>query len=198
LTAGLLHLPGARRRFAAIKSRNLRPGRRAFLSRFLWASMILRRPQAALAQSVTASPLDAASLATLEAVVETIVPRDRDPGALDAGVPARILDRLSKDPAALTLYRAGLELLDRLARTAGAPAFRALDAPERERVLLLLASGGTGSHTEGERFFLRARRDVLVFYWSSSVGQRVVDYHPPLSGYPEYANPPSHGRSRHP
>jgi hypothetical protein len=160
--------------------------------------MILRRPQVALAQSATASPLDAASLAALEAVAETIVPRDRDPGALDAGVPARILDRLAKDSAALALYRAGFDLLDRLARTAGAPAFRALDAPERERVLVSLARGGTGSDTVGERFFVRARRDVLVFYWSSEVGQRAVDYRPPLSGYPEYADPPSHARTHKP
>jgi hypothetical protein len=143
---------------------------------------------------VIASPLDAASLAALEAVAETIVPRDRDPGALDAGVPARILDRLSKDSDALALYRAGLELLDRLARQAGAPTFRALDPQQRERALLSLASGGAGSDTVGERFFMRARRDVLVFYWSSSVGQRVVDYRPPLSGYPEYADPPPGGR----
>jgi Gluconate 2-dehydrogenase subunit 3 len=176
----------------------MKSGRRAFLRRVLWASMFVRRPEAAGAQSVAASPLDAASQAALDAVADTIIPRDRDPGALDAGVPARILDRLAKDSAALALYRAGFELVDRLAREAGAPAFRALDAAERERVLLSLARGGDGAQSVGERFFVRARRDVLVFYWSSPIGQRVVDYRPPLSGYPEYADPPSHEGSRRP
>jgi len=173
---------------------NVKPSRRTFLGRFLWVSMILRKPGTALAENVATGPLDAPSLATLEAVAETIVPRDRDPGALDAGVPARIQDRLAKDSAALALYREGFDLLDRRAREAGGPAFRALAAPERERVLVALASAGP----LGERFFFRARRDVLVFYWSSSIGQRVVDYRPPLSGYPEYADAPSHERTRRP
>jgi len=109
-----------------------------------------------------------------------------------------ILDRLAKDSAALALYRAGFELLDRLAREAGAQAFQALDASRRERVLVSLAGSSHESHTVGERFFLRVRRDVLVFYWSSAIGQRVVDYRPPLAGYPEYADPPSHKRTRRP
>src|SRR5262249_19501023 len=154
---------------------NVKPSRRAFLGRFLWASMTLRKPGTALAENA-AGPLDTPSLATLDAVAETIVPRDRDPGALDAGVPAMILDRLAKDSAALALYGAGFELLDRRARQTGARAFRALDESRRECVLVSLAGSGHELHTVGERFFLRVRRDVLVFYWSSAIGQRVVDY----------------------
>jgi len=157
--------------------------------------LISRRPVAASAQAVSAAPLDADSRATLEAVVDTIVPRDRDPGALDAAVPARILARLAIDPAALRLYRGGLELLDRLARQGNAPSFRALDAAGRERILSSLLSGSRGSEPLAEQFFLRARRDVLAFYWGSEIGQGVVDYRPPLAGYPEYADPPPRARS---
>lgn len=162
----------------------LRAGRRAFLGSVLWASLVLRRPRSAFAQSAVAGPLDPASRGTLEAVVDAIVPRDRDPGALDAGVPARILAHLSTHPEALKLYRAGLELVDRLARQAGASSFRALDGPERERIL-----------SAGGEFLARVRRDVLAFYWGSVVGQGVVGYRPPLSGYPEYADPPQEARS---
>jgi hypothetical protein len=42
----------------------------------------------------------------------------------------------------------------------------------------------------GGEFLARVRRDVLAFYWASEVGQRVVAYRPPLSGYPDYADPP--------
>ncbi len=169
----------------------LAAGRRAFLGSVLWVSLLLPRPRVTLAQSPTATPLDVAGLASLEAVADAIVPRDKDPGALDAGVPARILAHLSAHTDALTLYRSGLALLDRVARQAGASSFGALDAHGRERVLSSLGDGRDGRPGEGERFVARVRRDVLAFYWGSELGQRVVGYRPPLSGYPEYADPPA-------
>jgi gluconate 2-dehydrogenase subunit 3-like protein len=174
------------------------PGRRAFLGGALWAALTLRRPAAAPGQAVPADPSSPVLPASLEALVDTIVPRDQDPGGLDAGVHTRILARLPRDRAGLELYRDGLELLDRLARGAGALSFRALPGAERERILSSLASGPAGPETLGERFFHRARRDVLAYYWGSVVGQRVVGYRPPLSGYPEYADPPRGPESAQP
>ena len=176
----------------------LRAGRRAFLGSVLWASLVLRRPSPALAQSAVVGPLDPSSRETLEAVVDAIVPRDRDPGALDAGVPARILAHLSTHPEALKLYRAGLKLVDRLAHQAGASSFSSLDGPEREQILSTMASGPDGPREAGGEFLARVRRDVLAFYWGSVVGQGVIGYRPPLSGYPEYADPPQGTRSPRP
>ncbi len=173
----------------------LKAGRRAFLGSVLWASLVLRRPNATFAQS---GPLDPSLRGTLEAVVDAIVPRDRDPGALDAGVPARILAHLSTHPEALRLYRAGLALVDRLAHQAGASSFRALDGPEREQILSSLAGGPDGPREADGEFLARVRRDVLAFYWGSVVGQNVIGYRPPLSGYPEYADPPQEPRSPRP
>src|SRR5215467_5765876 len=168
----------------------LRASRRAFLGRVLWISLLWRKPNPALAQSNIATPLDLPTREIFEAVVDAIVPRDQDPGALDAGVPARILAHLSTHPEALKLYQAGLELVDRLARQSGAPSFRALEGPERERVLSSLAGAPDDSRGVGGVFLSRVRRDVLAFYWGSAVGHGVVGYRPPLSGYPEYADPP--------
>ncbi len=176
----------------------LRTGRRAFLGSILWASLVLRRPNLAFAQSAVLGPLDPPSRGTLEAVVDAIVPRDRDPGALDAGVPARILAHLSTHPEALRLYRAGLALVDRLAHQAGASSFRALDGPEREQILSSLAGGPDGPREADGEFLARVRLDVLAFYWGSVVGQNVIGYRPPLSGYPEYADPPQEPRSPRP
>ena len=176
----------------------LRAGRRAFLGSVLWATLLGRRPRPALAQSATGGPLDPSARQLLEAVVDAIVPRDQDPGALDAGVPARILAHLSTHPEALNLYQAGLELVDRLAQQSGASSFRALDGPERERILSSLASAPDNSREVGGLFLARVRRDVLAFYWGSTVGQGVVGYRPPLSGYLEYANPPSETRRSRP
>jgi len=156
----------------------------------LWISLLWRRPNPALAQSNVVAPLDLPTREILEAVVDAIVPRDQDPGALDAGVPARILAHLSTHPEALTLYQAGLELVDRLARQSGAPSFRALDGAERERILSSLLNAPDDSREAAGPFVARVRRDVLAFYWGSVVGQGVVGYRPPLSGYLDYANPP--------
>ena len=166
-------------------------GRRAFLAGIACVSLILPRRAPALAQLVVPAPLNGSLRATLEAVVDTIVPRDQDPGAVDAGVPARILAHLATHPDALALYRNGLELVERLARKAGARSFDALDGPARERILASLQSGPAGPRESGGVFLRRVRRDVLAFFWGSVAGHRVVDYRPPLAGYPEYADPPS-------
>jgi len=176
----------------------LRASRRAFLGRVLWISLLWRKPNPALAQSNGVAPLDPPAREILEAVVDAIVPRDQDPGALDAGVPARILAHLSTHPEALTLYQAGLELVDRLARQSGAPSFRALEGPERERILTSLLNAPDDSREAGGLFLVRVRRDVLAFYWGSVVGQGVVGYRPPLSGYLDYANPPAETRRSRP
>ena len=120
-------------------------------------------------------------MATLDAVAETIVPRDRDPGALDADVPRRIRRVLDVDREAQILYRDGLALVETLARRAGAGSFAALDAQERESLLRTLA---TQSDELGRRFFGRVREDVLRYYWASVHGQRAVAYDPPSGGYP--------------
>jgi len=164
----------------------------------LWISLLWRKPNPALAQSNVVTPLDPPAREILEAVVDAIVPRDQDPGALDAGVPARILAHLSTHPDALKLYQAGLELVDRLARQSGAPSFRALEGPERERILSSLLSAPDDSREAGGLFLVRVRRDVLAFYWGSVVGQGVVGYRPPLSGYLDYANPPVETRRSRP
>jgi uncharacterized protein YwbE len=176
----------------------LRASRRAFLGSVLWISSLWRRPNPALAQSNVVGPLDPPAREILEAVVDAIVPRDQDPGALDAGVPARILAHLAAHPETLKLYQAGLGLVDRLARQSGAPSFRALDGPERERILSSLLSAPDDSREAGGLFLVRVRRDVLAFYWGSAVGQGVVGYRPPLSGYLEYANPPAETRRSRP
>src|SRR5215813_11425046 len=130
----------------------LRASRRAFLGSVLWISLLWRRPNPALAQSNVVAPLDPPTREILEAVVDAIVPRDRDPGALDAGVPARILAHLATHPEAHELYRAGLELVDRLAQQSGASSFHALDGAERERILSSLAGAPRDSRDVGGLF----------------------------------------------
>jgi len=150
----------------------LRFGRRAFWCGLAFISPVIGNAKKAIAQTGVASPMPSSSQATLEAVIDTIVPRDQDPGALDAGVPVRIIAHLSTHREAQTLYLEGLELVDRLARQTGASSFAALARPARERLLSSLANNPGGPGKVGDAFLIRARRDVLAFFWGSVMGQR--------------------------
>jgi hypothetical protein len=162
------------------------PERRQFLS-----GLVASAVWPTVAQ-VQPSPEDSrreptALLATLAAVADTIVPRDRDPGATDAGVPDRIVESFREDADRRALYRDGLALVESLAQKGGAASFAALDAGARERLLSSLA-GRAGERTAlGPSFYRQVRADVLRYYWASEAGQRAVRYDPPAAGYP----PPS-------
>jgi hypothetical protein len=81
-----------------------------------------------------------------------------------------------------------------LARESARASFRSLDAAARERILLSLARVGAGD--VGRRFFRRVRHDVLSLYWASAEGHKAIGYRAPVSGYPEYADPPAPSRTR--
>jgi len=123
-------------------------------------------------------------IATLAAVADTIVPADRDPGALDAGIPDLILDALRSDADLQALYRGGLALVEARAKERGASSFSALDAVARERILSSLAGRAEERGGLAARFYRQVRADVLSRYWASEPGQRAAGYDHPAGGYP--------------
>ena len=123
-------------------------------------------------------------MATLAAVADTIVPRDRDPGALDAGVPGLILEALRSDGDLRALYRDGLALLEARAKERGASSFSALDSGARAQILASMAGRAEERGTLPARFYRQVRADVLSRYWASEAGQRAVGYDLPAGGYP--------------
>ena len=110
-------------------------------------------------------------------------------------MPDRIISALATDREGLSLYRRGLSLLEDAARRAGAASFGAMDEAARTSLLLRVANGRAGEPL-GRRFVLRARADVLRYYWASPAGQGVVTYRPPAAGYPDYASAPNVARRR--
>ena len=87
-----------------------------------------------------ASLFDAHQRSTLEAVTGRIIPADRDPGALEAGVVDYIENALAGyDAEHALLYVDGIKELDRLAREKfSAEAFVQLGADQQDQIVALL------------------------------------------------------------
>ena len=77
-----------------------------------------------------------ASVATLLAVIDRIIPEDDHPGALAAGADGHVLDRLAQsDDGARRELRAGLGELEELARGLHGVGFHALPGEARDELL---------------------------------------------------------------
>ncbi|MGA8260155.1 MAG: gluconate 2-dehydrogenase subunit 3 family protein [Arenicellales bacterium] len=129
---------------------------------------------------------DEVSGATLQAVVDTFIPSDDDPGAVEAGVATELRERLRANRWHRIIYQRGLDLLDQIAHERHGVAFSGLTLSDRTTLLESLL---TGPHAAGLQFFLRARSDVLDLFYTSPAGQRMLEYVPPANGYPDYAEP---------
>ncbi len=73
-------------------------------------------------------PIPDSLLPTLEALLDRLVPRDQDPGAVELGAVAFIQERVAQDPVLLPIYTQGLQkLADR--------GFAPLDATRQDDLL---------------------------------------------------------------
>lgn len=129
---------------------------------------------------------------TFEAMLDTVIPADEDPGALEAGVPAAIVKRIENDPVSAKRYRRLLEWVSGRARQAHRRRFAALSLQQRDYLLKeLYHSRGSG--------LAQVRIDLSVVveqcfheFYSSPAAEKVIGYHPPIEGgYPDYHAPPA-------
>lgn len=128
--------------------------------------------------------------ASLDAVLDTLIPDDDHPGALRAGVPARIDELLAASPRRGRLYRRGLGAIERHARKAAGRPFHELSLAERSEVL----NGFQTGFGPGAIFFRYVRRDAMTAFYSSPEAYAMLGYEPPVNGYPYTAVPDeSHG-----
>lgn len=117
--------------------------------------------------------------ASLDAVLDTLIPDDEYPGALRAGVPKRIEALLTESTRRARLYRRGLAALESRSRRATGRSFRELSADERDEVL----AGLQGGFGPGPIFFHYVRRDAMTAYYSTPEAYEMLAYEPPLNGY---------------
>jgi glucoside 3-dehydrogenase (cytochrome c) hitch-hiker subunit len=121
---------------------------------------------------------DAAEMALLDELAEMIIPQDEHSGgAHAAGVAAYIDTRLGEyDPAIPDLreerlkWRAGLALVDRVARETSGASFLEATPEQRVAALTRLAAGEEDPQTDGERFFVELKHWTAVGYYTSRIG----------------------------
>jgi len=100
-----------------------------------------------------------------------IIPRTDTPGAIDAGVPAYIDFVVGKNPAMQKVFGAGLERLDRLARSQHGRAFLELAEPAQSELLApLCVAADRGSQAADATFFRDVKSLTADGYYTSRAG----------------------------
>jgi hypothetical protein len=117
-------------------------------------------------------------MALLDELDEMIIPQDEHSGgARAAGVAAYIDGRLAEyDPAIpdlleeRTKWKAGLTMVDALAREVSGTRFLEASPAQRIAVLQKLAAGEEDPKTDGERFFVELKHWTAFGYYTSRIG----------------------------
>jgi len=122
---------------------------------------------------IAASPLACTRLHTslsvnldrvLPAYVDTLLPTDQAPGAVELGVPAQIVSLLHRKRALLPLYQVGTAWLDTQAMARHGSGFEALSLVERDALVMQLSEQ---SEDILARFFHKSLRHTMMFYYSN-------------------------------
>lgn len=159
-------------------------GRRGFLGGMLAvaAACVYGLPVASAAEK----PLKPVENVVLDAVLDTLIPEDGYPGALQAGVPERVAALMAASPRRARLYRRGLAAVGRHARSRTGRPFEALALSRRVDLLRDFQAGfGPGSI-----FLQYVRRDAMTAFYSSPAAYEMLSYEPPVNGYPYSTLPP--------
>ena len=126
---------------------------------------------------------------TIAAVTEIIIPRDKTPGAQDAGV-CEFIDFLAAhgEEELQKPMRQGLQWLDDRAQQTHGARFVALPAEQQTIILKAVAYRDAGAKGDllGTAFFKLIRRYTVMGYYTSRVGLEELDF----PGLKFYANSP--------
>jgi hypothetical protein len=116
--------------------------------------------------------LSPSQYATLEALVETIIPADeQSPGAKEARVADYVDLLLSETDAGVKLqWLGGLAELDEEAQAQFKRRFTALDAAQKDAVVGAIARNERAPQTPIETFFVMAKTATINGYYTSEVG----------------------------
>ena len=139
---------------------------------------------------VQAKQLDIALDQDFLALIDTFVPADESPGAIDFGIHQTLLDSIRANQDYLNVIRQTLSSLDALTLAHYDMHFGLATLSQRSEIVSRVL--GTQAQFEDVRIQLSSlrTRTLSAFYGSEAVFE-MLDYHPPSQGgYPDYDRPP--------
>jgi hypothetical protein len=127
---------------------------------------------------------------TLAAYLDTLIPADGTPGAVQLGVAEKIIAEAARDSSYRQRIDQGCGWLDQQAVKYGASHFAALSEAQREEVVDLAAGGQAGLMPL--IFFDRTRDDAFFYYYAHPQSWPGLGYAGPPQprGFMNYAEPP--------
>jgi hypothetical protein len=137
--------------------------------------------------STTAAALNFQAL--FSAVIDTFVPQDAYPGALDLGIDQRMLTKINSNKNYHKQIYILLSAIHELAKQQYSAAFETLDVEERS--LLISHAMRANTTDKATRLSLHSLQ-IKTFnaFYTSEPAYQMLDYHPPSQGgYPDYARP---------
>lgn len=127
----------------------------------------------------------------LDAFVDTIVPKDQDPGAVEAGVTDELLAWFDEKEQEKIKAGEMLVMIDYVANKNFNKPFIKLTLEQREKVLDLTASSRDAKYHPARNSMQRLRARIIRAFYLSPTGWAMLGYTAPYpGGYPDFSNPP--------
>lgn len=175
----------------------MRPSRRTFIVRNLLAGClaVLSPLSGRSARAVALTGNEGARSQhidsdTLAAHLDTLIPADNSPAAVELGVMDKLLARAARDAAYRRLLVRGCQWLDARSRSMFGAGFSTLDLAKRERIVAAAADSPPRSVP---RVFFRVTWDDAVFhYYADPRSWPTLGYAGPPQprGFPDHARAP--------
>ena len=171
----------------------LQLSRRTILKMSIAAVLVLSRAKTTLAGLIDILHKEQEQLhenPTLRALIESLIPADETPSALEVGVLEKIVDKAGDNPKYAKMLRKGCQWLDMQARKNGSNNFSKLT--EYERNSLLERAATENSNTHEYMFFSIMRYDAFYFYYAKPTTWQTLNYPgpPQPKGFRDYTQPP--------
>lgn len=127
----------------------------------------------------------------LDAFVDTIVPKDQDPGAVEAGVTNELLSWFDEKAGEKEKAMVMLDIIDRVANNTFKKPYKKLALEQREKVLDLTIRSRDKQYHAARNSIQRLRSRIIRAFYLSPTGWEMLGYTAPFpDGYPDFSNPP--------
>jgi hypothetical protein len=128
---------------------------------------------------------------TLEALLDTLIPEDATPGALQLGVAEKLKTKSVGENQYRRLIKKGCAWLNSMAGNINSKSFTTLKEEDRDSVIMKALKSDIGSM---QRIFIQQMRaDAFYHYYGHPGSWTQLGYNgpPQPNGFPDYYKPPS-------